>query len=561
MRLASFLVLLLAIIIIFSYGCHRIQTKFSIFGGPMKQLEANHVAADVAKEEQSNAWPSKDCIPSQTETERAKKNEEIEEILAKLDHLMPNVTFMNINKTTSAKNSKATILNHKDSYCVGEHLMVQIDMYDYLGKRKDYGGDFIRARIYSLGLKAGASGSIKDFRNGTYLVNFTLFWEGDVRASILLIHPSEGVSALWAARKKGYDKIAFMGKFLNGASEVSTECGFNLSKNAELCEYLDERDQEAFYCRKPKDVPCGAFFHLKSYNKPTTYLTTLEQSLFKRFKTGAEIPQLFGNIHVVQCKSNKTTTTKKCWAGMSAPVPSGFVWQNQWHLAFCNIPRFNTLEQINTCLKGKLIYFMGDSTLRQWMEILTKRVTTLEYLDISPKEKLQKLLAVDLARHIQIQSKKHGHPYVGTYGYTVKDHSYMAREIDSVAGDRDTTIVISLGQHFRPFPIQLFVQRVINIRRAIQRLLLRSPDTRVVIKGENIREMEVDQERFGDIQGYPQSVALKEVFRDLNVAFIDAWDITVAYNTMKVHPPDHVVWEEVNMFLSYICCNAKANPM
>ncbi|XP_042331563.1 NXPE family member 4-like isoform X2 [Sceloporus undulatus] len=401
--------------------------------------------------------------------------------------MMPNVTS-GYNNTTSAKYSKTTILNHKDSYCVGEHLMVRLDMYDHLGKRKEYGGDFLRARIYSLDLKAGASGSIKDFRNGTYLVNFTLFWEGNVRASILLIHPSEGVSALWAARKKGYGKIGFTGKFLNGTSEVTTECGFNLTRNAELCEYLDERDQEAFYCLKPKHVPCDAFVSLQSYNKPISYLTTLEQSLLKRFKTGIEIPQLFGAIQVVQCKA-------------------------------------------------------------------------LEYLDIYPKEKLQKLLAVDLARHIWIQSKKHGHPYVGTHGYTVKDHSYVARDIDNVAGDRDTTIVICLGQHFRPFPIQLFIRRVVNIRRAVQRLLLRSPDMRVIIKGENIREMEVDQERFGDIQGYAQSVALKEVFRDLNVAFIDAWDITVAYNTKKVHPLNHVVWEEVNMFLSYICCNAKANPM
>ncbi|XP_042331562.1 NXPE family member 1-like isoform X1 [Sceloporus undulatus] len=474
--------------------------------------------------------------------------------------MMPNVTS-GYNNTTSAKYSKTTILNHKDSYCVGEHLMVRLDMYDHLGKRKEYGGDFLRARIYSLDLKAGASGSIKDFRNGTYLVNFTLFWEGNVRASILLIHPSEGVSALWAARKKGYGKIGFTGKFLNGTSEVTTECGFNLTRNAELCEYLDERDQEAFYCLKPKHVPCDAFVSLQSYNKPISYLTTLEQSLLKRFKTGIEIPQLFGAIQVVQCKGNKTMTSKECCIGVSSPVPSGFVWQNQWHPAFCNMPRFDTLEQINTCLKGKMIYFMGDSTLRQWMEALTKRVTTLEYLDIYPKEKLQKLLAVDLARHIWIQSKKHGHPYVGTHGYTVKDHSYVARDIDNVAGDRDTTIVICLGQHFRPFPIQLFIRRVVNIRRAVQRLLLRSPDMRVIIKGENIREMEVDQERFGDIQGYAQSVALKEVFRDLNVAFIDAWDITVAYNTKKVHPLNHVVWEEVNMFLSYICCNAKANPM
>ncbi|XP_015284309.1 PREDICTED: NXPE family member 1-like, partial [Gekko japonicus] len=208
------------------------------------------------------------------------KEQEIGEILKKLDQWMPNVTFRNMSTTTSAKNSKATLLNRKDSYCVGDHLMVRLDVYDHLGKRKAYGGDFLRARVYSSSLKAGASGRIEDYRNGTYLVNFTLFWEGDVRVSILLIHPSEGVSAIWATRKKGYEKIAFTGRFLNGTAAVFTPCGFNITTKEELCEYLDERDQEAFYCVKPKAVPCEAFIHLKSNNKPVSYLTALERSLF-----------------------------------------------------------------------------------------------------------------------------------------------------------------------------------------------------------------------------------------------------------------------------------------
>ncbi|XP_042331561.1 NXPE family member 4-like isoform X2 [Sceloporus undulatus] len=505
------------------------------------------------KDGRSRNRPPKDGLPIQIEMERAKKNEETEEILAKLDRMMPNVTFRDINNTTSAKNSKATILNHKDSYCVGEHLMVRLDMYDHLGKRKEYGGDFLRARIYSLDLKAGASGSIKDFRNGTYLVNFTLFWEGNVRASILLIHPSEGISALWASRKKGYDKIAFTGKFLNGTSEVTTECGFNLTRNAELCEYLDERDQEAFYCLKPKHVPCDAFIRLKSYNKPVSYLTTLEQSLFKRSNIGVQIPQMTGEIHVVQCEDNQTKASEKCRLETNPPFPSGFVWQNQWHPLFCNLSMFNALEQIQTCLKGKLVYFMGDSTVRQWMENLKRRVPNLTYLDVHVGEKPQKLIAVSTSQNIQIQWKKHGHPYIGSLEYIVKDHSYITRDIDDIAGDKNTVLVISLGQHFRPFPIEFFIRRAINIRQAIRRLLLRSPGTRVIIKGENIREMDINQERFSDFHGYAQYLAAKDVFRDLEVAFLDAWDMTVAYNTKDVHPPDYVVWNEINAVFNSIC--------
>ncbi|XP_062995635.1 NXPE family member 4-like isoform X1 [Elgaria multicarinata webbii] len=535
-RRAAFVALVLGIITFISYVFHK--SKFTIFRGRMKPFEGNQIAAN---------FDGSAVIPL------AKKEKEVEDILRKLDQLMPSVTLILINTTTSSKNSKATILSHKDSYCVGEHLMVRLDLYDHLGKRKEYGGDFLRARIHSSSQKAGASGLIKDYRNGTFLVNFTLFWEGDVSISLLLVHPSEGVSALWAARKKGYDKILFTGKFLNGTSDVLTVCGLYMATKAELCEYLVEPDQEAFYCVKPKNVSCKAFLSLRSYNTPVSYLTDLELSLLKRSSIGVEIPQTFGDIHVVPCESNERTTSTKCWVGMSSPFPSGFVWQDQWHPVFCNRPSFNSLEQIYTCLKGKLIYFMGDSTVRQWMENLQRRVKTLKNLYILGTNKVVTLIAEDAARNIHIQWKKHGHPFISSHEYTVKFHTSVALQIDNVAGGKDTAVVISLGQHFRPFPIKLFIQRAINIRKAIQRLLLRSPDTRVIIKGENTREMDIDQERFSDFHGYAQYLALKDIFWDLDVGFIDAWDMTIAYATNNVHPPRHVVMNQINMLLSYLC--------
>jgi hypothetical protein len=131
-------------------------------------------------------------------------------------------------------------------------------------------------------LNAGASGKVTDFNNGTYLVSFTLFWEGQVSLSVLLIHPSEGVSALWRARNQGYDRIMFLGKFANGTSQVFTECGLSLNTSAELCQYLDARDQEAFYCVRPPRVPCAALTHMQSKNKDISYLSKEEWSLFHR---------------------------------------------------------------------------------------------------------------------------------------------------------------------------------------------------------------------------------------------------------------------------------------
>ncbi|CAJ0967149.1 unnamed protein product [Ranitomeya imitator] len=205
---------------------------------------------------------------------------QISELMTLIDRTVPNVDFSFFNDTTSAKNSTATIVEKKPNYCVGDTITIRVEMCNFLGEKKSYGGDFLRARIFSTKLGAGASGEIKDFKNGTYNVYFTLFWEGEVKISVLLMHPSEGVSALWKSRNLGYKYIKYTGKFLNKSQEVVTECGFSLDTKGDKCNYVDKRYGESFYCIKPPGVACEAFVSLKSGNNPYTYLTKVQKNLF-----------------------------------------------------------------------------------------------------------------------------------------------------------------------------------------------------------------------------------------------------------------------------------------
>ncbi|KAG8508509.1 NXPE family member 4 [Galemys pyrenaicus] len=78
----------------------------------------------------------------------------------------------------------------RETYGRVDRLDVLLESRAHLGRRKDYGRDFLRA---GGPLKASASGKETDFHSGTYQVSFTLLWEGQVSLSVLLIHPSEGV--------------------------------------------------------------------------------------------------------------------------------------------------------------------------------------------------------------------------------------------------------------------------------------------------------------------------------------------------------------------------------
>ncbi|XP_077316088.1 NXPE family member 1-like [Lithobates pipiens] len=491
-----------------------------------------------------------------TKSTTAKPHDLEQQVIFKLDLInrtIPNVFFNNLTEISSATNSRATIINYKPKYCIGDTLIVKIQMFNYLGERKTYGGDFLRARIFSPNLGAAASGRIEDFNNGTYNVYFTLFWEGRVKMSILLMHPSEAVSSLWRARNQGYKNVKYIGKFLKKGQEVHTECGFQLDSQTEICDYGDDKYGEFFYCMKLPGVPCEALISMRSENPPHAYLTDKEKMLFTRSKICVEIPQDINQVDVVKCKNMSIEVKPKCQTGMSLPFPSGYFLDNLWYPLHCNLSSYEPLSNITTCLSGKIIYLMGDSTLRQWIEYIPEHLKYLKFFHLQGNGWHRTYMAIDQTNNIFILWKKHGHPFVTLSFFNTRDYADVPHQIDQIGGTSDTVVVITLGQHFRPFPVSLFIKRLFNVRKAIENLFLRSPNTKVIIKSENIREINLDVERFSDFHGYIQYLLVKDIFSGLNVGMIDAWDMTIAFNSFNVHPPEIVIKNQINMFLSFLC--------
>lgn len=59
---------------------------------------------------------------------------------------------------------------------------------------------------------------------------------------------------------------------------------------------------------------------------------------------------------------------------MNTHFPSGYTVKKKKRsiIAFCKQIELNETKNINDCLKRKLIYLMGDSTLHQWINYLHK---------------------------------------------------------------------------------------------------------------------------------------------------------------------------------------------
>ncbi|XP_078719672.1 NXPE family member 4-like [Lampetra fluviatilis] len=188
----------------------------------------------------------------------------------------------NLTCSTSAKNSRITILNRGEPHTVGDTLHVEVAMYDFTNRRKLYGGDFLLARIFSPRLGAASSGVVTDLSNGVYDVRFTLFWPGDSRLAFTLVHSSEAVSVLDRVRETIPDKVTFLGTFVSGKSREVTSCHTFLNTTKQVCDYTDTHLNEPWTCEKPSKLPCSALLAIKSYNKYKNILSQEQTTLFKR---------------------------------------------------------------------------------------------------------------------------------------------------------------------------------------------------------------------------------------------------------------------------------------
>ncbi|XP_063790882.1 NXPE family member 2-like [Pseudophryne corroboree] len=492
-------------------------------------------------------------LPAKTELQM-----KIDAIFDKTLMLIPNAAFTHFNKSTSGENSKAFIVNPRARYCVGEDFVVQLDMYDYLGNRKTYGGDFIRPRLFSSELGASVSGTVKDFNNGSYHVHFPLYWAGKAKVSPLLFHPSEGVAAVWRARHSSEGVLGFQGRFEKHGQNVASKCGFKLDKEEgkEICEYLDPVYEEAFYCYKVPNFTCESLNEMRGYDLSIPHITAAEKKMFERKNIAVEIPQMFEAITVTNCNSLTVNQKPKCQTGMGSPFPSGYFFNNLWNPLYCNMTDYKSAENFTNCLQGKKLYLIGDSTLRQFIMFFTEGIKIVNYFRYHGSGWAgwhMALEAINMEKDIYVSYKRHGFPLEHPGFYYFKEDMYTSRQIDRLAGGKDTIIAITMGQHFRQFPLKIFIRRALNIRRAIEQLFLRSPDTKVIIKSENTRELFSPVEMQGDFHGYTQYLILREVFQGINVGFVDAWDMTVASGNVVVHPPGYIFRSIMSLTFSFAC--------
>uniref|UniRef100_A0A3P9BGR1 Neurexophilin and PC-esterase domain family member 3 n=1 Tax=Maylandia zebra TaxID=106582 RepID=A0A3P9BGR1_9CICH len=458
---------------------------------------------------------------------------------------------LSLSSTSHPAHSAFTILPRwgGGQWHIGDKLEVMIQMHDFQGHLKRSGGDVLLARLHNIALGAGVAGQVLDHLNGSYSAIFTLLWEGN--AQVILVHPSEAVTELRRLNTEHPDRVFFKSQFQLGSVTETTTCNVCLRPTQQpVCNYTDLHTNEPWFCYKPKSLSCDTrISNFKEGYKQN--ISTME----KLFQSGVNLkvaipPSGVASVNVLP-KQNGKVPSSRVGSG-----PSGYYFQGVWRrLGVTPIHQFNSSSAITQCLKGKTVHMYGDSTMRQWFEYLDAALPDLKAFNMHSQKTIGPLMSLDYKNNILVTYRTHGPPLRSVSVPAIELH-YIANELDEVPGGRDTVIVLGIWAHFGTFPIEFFIRRLQTIRRAMVRLLSRAPDTLIVIRTGNPKSLKtfLHASTNSDWYSLQQDKVLRDMFKELNVHLVDAWEMVVAHHLPhELHPQPSIIKNMINVLLSYIC--------
>ncbi|XP_035985519.1 NXPE family member 3 isoform X2 [Fundulus heteroclitus] len=461
--------------------------------------------------------------------------------------------------TTHAPHSTFTILPHNGgrSWHVGDQLEVLIQINDFNGRPKKSGGDVLFARLHNPTVRAGVVGNVLDHHNGSYTAVFSLLWEGSAQVEVILIHSSEAVTVMERVNLEQPGRIFFRSLFRFGSVSEAAICNVCLNAPLEqLCNYTDIRTGEPWYCYKPKKLKCEHRI-THSFGGYKLKPMPLENKLFKigvNMKASIRSPGPSKITILPKLKAlNEAVPAYASGRVMSRPV--GYYYQGAWQpLDGTTVHQFNNAAVISQCLKGKVVHMFGDSTIRQWFEYLIAKTPNLKKFDMKTPPKTGPFIALDYTKNILLTFRCHGPP-IRSPMLPVSQLHFVANELDSVDGSNNTVVVIGVWAHFSTFPVEVYIRRLLSIRRAVERLLTRAPGTLVIIRTANPKRLTPPESMTTDDYYFLQrDKILRAIFKEVNVKLLQAWEMTQAhYLAHNLHPPPPIIKNMIDVILSHIC--------
>ncbi|XP_078487556.1 NXPE family member 2-like [Ciona intestinalis] len=454
-------------------------------------------------------------------------------------------------------NSRVVIVDKRTEYKTGDILNARIDAYNWKENRSSFGGDYFVARlIYGNNTlyPDGIAGIVTDHRNGTYSIRVPLLIPGEARLEVKLMIPLEGISELIRCTSlRNYIGTQYQSEY---ETKEKTECNIDFSYTNmtadEICDYSNPRNQEPWFCVKPPSGKCPQITNVVYSWERSSLDSTYEKcrndfvhnlgcnqvihgpGLAVTVSPGKEIPPL------PLCKTSLN------WKTLIRP--NGYFLNGAWKSTFCN-NKLSSIAQARPCFENKDVYFLGDSTTRQFHYLIAG---TLGMQSVGPQNgHIWQQPQTAGSGNIRFYYRAHGPPLQNPGPPNTRP--YVSDMLDEIApGENEVVVILNLGLHMLYFEPSFFIHRMRGIKDAMLRLNQRRANVRYIYRSHRV--LTTNYGRDNGWLVYRYGLLTREIFKDVeNFFYLDLWDLSSVWPIGDFHPTSpHLVQEAIYM-CNFIC--------
>ena len=231
------------------------------------------------------------------------------------------------------------------------------------------------------------------------------------------------------------------------------------------------------------------------------------------------------------------------------PRVSGYFKNIQWKSLLCS-HYLVSLESLSIPLRNKVVYFFGDSTIRQFFTMISSALDLMiasapNNTEIYHQPKIAQT-SPNHRKNITMYYRAHGPPLRNSGPPNTRP--YISDSILGIpVGGQNVIVILNVGAHFYHHHPSFYIHRIKGIRTAIEEHHRIFPETRFIVRGLNVVE---DGDEWNI---YRLNRLLAETFYDIkNVLFLDLWDLTTVKPLIGYHPNEEILRQETLHMFSHI---------
>ncbi|XP_045159620.2 NXPE family member 3-like [Mercenaria mercenaria] len=452
-------------------------------------------------------------------------------------------------------------------YDIGDKIYVRATLFDSFGKQKSTGGDHLRARIWNS--NASAPGVVYDHNNGSYTLIFEALWSGRSWISATISYTREAITAFYRITSEVVSLIYIMAMYKANNFEEDALCHPDVNhlitraKYKDACNFTNLNSGMPWYCGKPKspNLKCSDWNLLKvSYPGLPPSLSECEKKILgsrchkvltKAMEVIVKQPTHINGTENVQPNIScfKYNTTKLWYRKYT----TGYFYKGRWTLTHCQGLQSANFQE---CLRNKILYLIGDSTVRQWYSDIRGRFHCNQFTENWTNEKWKRASSCKVEGYnLTVHLAQHSQPfYVGTQ-WTDPKHTLISisKRLDLISSKEDAIVLFHMFLHMRLFHHDQFRNKMQRIRKSVEKLLQRNSRVKIFIKMPHTYTHY--KTLLNDFFGYVYTRIIFVTFKGLydKMIVLNNRDITNSVASEHMHPDDFIVRSMVDQMFSYIC--------